>query len=56
MNTIFIHNSFISKNIAEIFFNDYDDTNIYDNDRSVMLSRIDYFDRNEPCKSFLNIF
>ena len=33
MNTIFIHNSFISKNIAEIFFNDYDVTNVFDYNR-----------------------
>ena len=29
----FSYNSFIRRNIAEIFFNDYDDTNLFDNNR-----------------------
>ena len=52
----FIYNSFIRKNIAEIFLNDYDVTNVFDNDRSAIMSRIDYVDRNDPRRSFLNIF
>jgi len=38
----FSHNCFIRKNIAEIFFNDYDVNNVFDNDRSAISSRIDY--------------
>ena len=52
----FSYNSFIRKNIAEIFFNDYDITNVFDNDRSVIISRIDYVNRNKPRISFFNIF
>ena len=26
------------------------------NDRSAIMSRIDYIERNEPCRSFLKIF
>ena len=49
-------NSFIRKNIAEIFFNDYDITTVFDNDRFAIMSRIDYVERNEPHRSFWNIF
>ena len=37
----FSHKSFIRKNIAEIFLNDYDVTNVFDNDKSAIMSRID---------------
>ena len=32
------------------------DYNVFDNDRSAIMSRIDYVERNEPRRSFLNIF
>ena len=35
----FSYNSFIRKNIAQMFFNDY---NVFDNHRSTIMSRIDY--------------
>ena len=52
----FCYNSFIRKNVAEIFLNDYDVIDVFDNDRSAIMSRIDYIERNEPRRSFLNIF
>ena len=54
----FSYNSFIRKNIVDIFFNGYGVTNVFDNDRSApaVMSSIDYVERNEPRKSFLNIF
>ena len=44
----FSYNSFITKNITQIFVNDYDLTNVFDNDRSAIMSRIDYVEKNEP--------
>ena len=41
MKYYFSWNSCIKKVIADIFFNDCDVTNIFDNDRSVIISRID---------------
>ena len=38
------------------YFTDYDVTNVFDNDRSAIMSSIDYVDRNEPRRSFFNIF
>ena len=52
----FCYNSFIRKNVAEVFLNDYDIINVFDNDRSAIMSRIDYVERNEPRRSDLNIF
>ena len=52
----FSHNFFIRKNIAEIFVDDYDVTNVFDNDRSAIMSRTDYLERHEPRRSFQNIF
>ena len=52
----FCYNSFIRKNVAEIFLNDYDVVDVFDNDRSEIMSRIDYIERNEPRRSFFNIF
>ena len=43
-------------NVAEIFLNDYDVVDVFDNDRLAIMSRIDYIERNEPRRSFLNIF
>ena len=51
----FRYKDFIRKNIAEIFFTDYDITNVFDNDRSAIMSSIDYVERNEQRRSFLNI-
>ena len=42
------YNFFIRKNITEIFFNDFDVTNVFDNYRSAIMSMIDYVERNEP--------
>ena len=39
----FSYNSFRRKNIAEIFFNNYDFTDVIDNDRSAIIPRIDNF-------------
>ena len=51
-----VSNVNIQKNVAETFFNDYDVTNVFDNYRSAIMSRIDYVERNEPHLSFfLNI-
>ena len=36
--------------------NDYDVVDVFDNDRSAIMSRIDCIERNEPRRSFLNIF
>ena len=44
----FRYNSFIRKNVTEIFLNDYDVVDMFDNDRSAIMSRIDYIERNEP--------
>ena len=45
----FSYNHFISKNITEIFFSDYYDfTNVFDNDRSAIVFKIDNVERNEP--------
>ena len=52
----FCYNSFIRKNVAEVFLNDYDVVYVFDNDRSAIMSRIDYIERNEPRRSDLNIF
>ena len=52
----FSYNYLIRKNIAKIFFNDYDVINVFDNDKFEIMSRIDYVERNEPRRSFLNIF
>ena len=43
----FRYNSFIRKSIAEIFFNDYDITNVLDNDMPAIMSRVDYVEKNE---------
>ena len=52
----FCYNSFLRKNVAEIFLNDYDDFDVFDNGMSaIMLTAIDYIERNEPRKSFFNI-
>ena len=45
---IFSYNSFVRINIAEIFFNDHDVTNVFGYHRSAIMSRIDYFESNEP--------
>ena len=50
------YTSVIRKNIAEISFDYYDGTNIFDNDRFAIMSRIDHVERNQPRRSFLNIF
>ena len=50
------YNSFIRKNVAELFLKDYDVVDVFDNDRSAIMSRIDYIERHEPRRSFLNIF
>ena len=39
-----------------IFFNDYGIPNTFNNDRSAIMFKINYVDRNEPVKSFLNVF
>ena len=39
-----------------IFLKDYDVVDVFDNDRSAIMSRIDYIERHEPRRSFLNIF
>ena len=52
----FRYNSFIRKNVAEVFSKDYDVDDVFDNDRSAIMSRIDYIERHEPRRSFLNIF
>ena len=44
------------KNITKIFFNDYNVTNLFNNDRSAIMYRIDYAERNESRRLFLNIF
>ena len=49
----FIYNSFIRKNTIEINFNV---TDAFDNDRFAIMSRIDYVERNESRRSFVNIF
>ena len=46
----------MKKSIAEIFFNDYVVPNVFDNDRSAIRSRIDFIERNEARRTFLNIF
>ena len=51
----FSYNSLIRKNITEIYVNDYDVTNIFDNDKSAIMFRIEYVEKNEPRRSFLNI-
>ena len=43
------YKSFLRKNIAEIF------TNAFDNDRSAIMSRDNYIQRNESHRSFSNI-
>ena len=43
----FSYNSVVRKNIAEILFHHYDVTNVYDNDRSALISRMNYHERNE---------
>ena len=48
--------NFIRKNVAEVFLKDYDVFDVFNNDRSAIVSRIDYIERNEPRRSFLNIF
>ena len=48
--------NFAYYNVARIFVNDYDVVDVFDNDRSAIISRIDYIERNEPRRSFLNIF
>ena len=52
----FSYNSFIRKNIPEISLNYYDVTNVFDNDRSAIMSWIYYVERTEARRSFLNIF
>ena len=44
----FSHKSFMRKNIAEIYLIDYDVTNVFDNNRSAIMSRIDYVEKKEP--------
>ena len=44
----FSYDSFIRNNVTRIFFDDYNFTNVFDNDRSALMSRIDYVERNEP--------
>ena len=48
LKNYFSYNSSRRKNIAEIFFNNYDFTDVIDNDRSAILSTFDYVQRNEP--------
>ena len=50
------YTSFIRKNTAEIFFNYYDVTNLFDNKKSAMMCTTDYVERNEPSRSYFNIF
>ena len=52
----FSYNSYIIKNIAEIFFKDYDVTKVFDNYRSAIISRIEYVEGNVPRRSFLIVF
>ena len=53
----FSYTSLIRKNITEIFLNDYMLLLLYFyNDRSDIMSRFDYVERNEPRRSSLNIF
>ena len=47
----FNYNSVTRKNIAEILFNNYDVTDV-----SIIMSKIDYVERNEPRRYFFNIF
>ena len=44
------------KNIAEIFIYDYNVTNVFDNDKSVIISRIGYVEKNRPSRSFFSTF
>ena len=46
----FTYNSFIRQNIAEIFFNDFDVTIVFDNDGSAIMSRGDCVERNESSR------
>ena len=52
----FSYKSFLRKNIVEIVFNNYDVSNVFVNDMSALKSRIDYVERNEHRRSFVNIF
>ena len=36
---------FIRKNVAEVFLKDYDVVDVFNNDRSAIMSRIDYVER-----------
>ena len=42
----FRHSSFLRKYSADIFFNDFDTPNVLNNDRSAIMSRIEYFEKN----------
>ena len=46
----------IQPNVAAIFLKDYDVVDVFNNDRSAIMSRIYYVKRNEPRIHFLNIF
>ena len=50
----FRYNSFIRKNIADIFCNDYDIPNKVDKDWSVIMSMIDYVEKKKSLGSYLN--
>ena len=54
-NTVLVI-SFIRKYVAENLFNDYDVTNVFDNDNHAIMSRIHYIEMNEPPGQFFNIF
>ena len=42
--------------MVEIFMNNYDISNVFDNYRSAIMSRFNYVEKNKPRRSFLNIF
>ena len=48
MPNIFHHFLTVRKNVTEIFLDDYDVIDVFDNDRSAIMSRIDYVERHEP--------
>ena len=51
-----IEKNSLRKNVAEVFPNYYDVPKVFDNDRSVIMSGINFVERNESNRSFLNIF
>ena len=53
--TLRLVKSFLTENL-DTCSHYYDVVDVFDNDRSAIMSRIDYIERNEPRRSFLNIF